>query len=184
LFCTHALPGPFFCCSPVPGGVASKEVCNSITRPRDRQREMTLGAVLPSLRKCAGAVLLVGGLLAPTPAHAGCGDYVVVQSSQGQTQHHSMPVPSQSTGSGKPVSSDKPNPQPHQPCTSAGCVPPGDMPLTRSSVTSAGADQWARPDPDRHVFGVQHSMLSATRELLVHQVLPTSIYHPPRTTSH
>jgi hypothetical protein len=131
-------------------------------------------ASLRSPRWWTGAIvaLLAGGWIAPAPARAGCGDYVAIP---GEFRNHSMPDSNEPSTN---VPSHRPQ-QPFSPCSSAACLPPGDMALAGASL-SGEIDQWACGNSVRAVLTVEMDCLLIPENLHQLQGADTGIFHPPR----
>jgi len=129
---------------------------------------------LPPKRLWAGAIvaLLAGGWFAPSTARAGCGDYVAIP---GETRNHSMPDSNEPSTN---VPRHRP-PQPFSPCTSAACLPPGDMALAGASL-SGEIDQWACGNSVPAILTVELHCLPLPENLHQLQGADTGIFHPPR----
>lgn len=118
----------------------------------------------------AAAALLAGVLFAPTPAQAGCGDYVHIaaRTAAPAAERPAVPQPG-------PAPADSPIPC-NGPHCSQGRLPPPAPPV----ATPALADQWAYatgevvPPSDAAAAGRRDEPPARPR----HQ--PRSIYHPPR----
>jgi hypothetical protein len=70
--------------------------------------------------------------------------------------------------------------QPFSPCTSAACVPPGDMALTPASNHNGGVDQWAWGNASLEFLQIRHDFLPLPDDFQGLQGPPVSIFHPPR----
>jgi hypothetical protein len=139
---------------------------------------MPLARLSPSAR-LTGAVLLAlwaGGFLAPAPAAASCGDYVVMPGESHSTHPSPHPVWAE-----QPAPSDRPTaPAPAPRCGGAECSAPGVPVTTETPNPRAAHDSWAwfaGTVPAHSSEGRSFLDLDALRG---HQGLTDPIYHPPR----
>ena len=122
--------------------------------------------------------LLAAWLGAPSPACAGCGDYVVIGGQAAAEQH-------QPNAASAPSSHSLPSPQPAPPCHGPMCSGrvPANGPPPVPAPTGPPADEWGAPGAREEAGAPGPSRQPCDPPVPLPGSVPSAIYHPPRVTA-